>query len=120
MKKGSEAPMDTEKLMFRTGLMSGERILVTGGGTGLGKEMAEAFLALGATVYILGRRGAVLEETRDELMGRHGGKLVALPCPFTRSGLSAPLPRFGHGQSQHCASGAASSTCPSPWLTPRL
>ncbi|MFN8921063.1 MAG: short-chain dehydrogenase, partial [Hyphomonadaceae bacterium] len=30
--------------MFRTGLMSGERILVTGGGTGLGKEMAEAFL----------------------------------------------------------------------------
>lgn len=72
--------MDVEKLMFRTGLMSGERILVTGGGTGLGKEMAEAFLALGATVYILGRRGAVLEETRDELMGRHGGKVVALPC----------------------------------------
>ena len=72
--------MDVEKLMFRTGLMSGERIVVTGGGTGLGKEMAEAFLALGATVYILGRRGAVLEETRDELMGRHGGKVVALPC----------------------------------------
>lgn len=72
--------MDVEKLMFRTGLMSGERILVTGGGTGLGKEMAEAFLALGATVYILGRRGAVLEETRDELIGRHGGKVVALPC----------------------------------------
>lgn len=72
--------MDREKLMFRTGLMAGERILVTGGGTGLGKEMAEAFLALGATVYILGRRGAVLEETRDELMGRHGGKVVALPC----------------------------------------
>lgn len=72
--------MDREKLMFRTGLMAGERILVTGGGTGLGKEMAEAFLALGATVYILGRRGAVLEETRDELLGRHGGKVVALPC----------------------------------------
>ncbi|MFN7605414.1 MAG: SDR family NAD(P)-dependent oxidoreductase, partial [Hyphomonadaceae bacterium] len=72
--------MDVEKLMFRTGLMAGERILVTGGGTGLGKELAEAFLALGATVYILGRRGAVLEETRDELMGRHGGKIVALPC----------------------------------------
>lgn len=72
--------MDREKLMFRTGLMAGERILVTGGGTGLGKEMAEAFLALGATVYILGRRGAVLEETRDELMGRNGGKVVALPC----------------------------------------
>lgn len=72
--------MDSEKLMFRAGLMNGERILVTGGGTGLGKEMAEAFLALGATVYILGRRGSVLEETRDELMGRHGGKVVALAC----------------------------------------
>jgi NAD(P)-dependent dehydrogenase (short-subunit alcohol dehydrogenase family) len=80
MKMGSKAPMDSEKLMFRAGLMTGERILVTGGGTGLGKEMAEAFLALGATVYILGRRGSVLEETRDELMGRHGGKVVALAC----------------------------------------
>lgn len=72
--------MDPKKLMFRPGLMAGERILVTGGGTGLGKEMAEAFLALGAEVYILGRRGAVLEETRDELMGRHGGRVVAVPC----------------------------------------
>jgi NAD(P)-dependent dehydrogenase (short-subunit alcohol dehydrogenase family) len=68
--------MDTSKLMFRTDLMKGARILVTGGGTGLGKEMAEAFLALGATVYIWGRRGAVLEETASELMAKHGGKMV--------------------------------------------
>jgi NAD(P)-dependent dehydrogenase (short-subunit alcohol dehydrogenase family) len=69
--------MDTSKLMFRADLMKDERILVTGGGTGLGKEMAEAFLALGATVYIWGRRGAVLDEAAAELMAKHGGKVVA-------------------------------------------
>lgn len=69
--------MDLDKLMYRPGLMASERVLVTGGGTGLGKEMAEAFLALGATVYIWGRRGAVLDETAAELMGKHGGKVVA-------------------------------------------
>jgi NAD(P)-dependent dehydrogenase (short-subunit alcohol dehydrogenase family) len=72
--------MDAAKLMFKDGLMDGQRILVTGGGTGLGKEMAEAFLKLGATVYILGRRGGVLQETAEELMGRHGGKVGAIPC----------------------------------------
>ena len=54
--------MDVSKLMFRQGLMGGARILVTGGGTGLGKEMSEAFLKLGATVYICGRRQTKLDE----------------------------------------------------------
>ena len=44
--------MDTSQLMFKDGLLKGERILVTGGGTGLGKEMAEGFLSLGAEVHI--------------------------------------------------------------------
>ncbi|MFN3836060.1 MAG: SDR family oxidoreductase [Glycocaulis sp.] len=72
--------MDTSKLMFRTGLMKGERILVTGGGTGLGKEMAEGFLKLGAEVHICGRRGGVCEETAAELMDLHGGKVVPHAC----------------------------------------
>ena len=54
--------MDTTKLMYRDGLMAGERVLVTGGGTGLGKEMAEGFLKLGAEVHICGRRGQVCAE----------------------------------------------------------
>lgn len=72
--------MDTDKLMFKPGLMAGERILVTGGGTGLGKEMAEGFLKLGAEVHICGRRGQVCEETASELMEKHGGKVVAHAC----------------------------------------
>ena len=66
--------------MFRYGLMDGERILVTGGGTGLGKEMAEGFLKLGATVYICGRRQGKLDETAAELQEKHGGKIVGMAC----------------------------------------
>ncbi|HEY1414369.1 MAG TPA: SDR family oxidoreductase [Caulobacteraceae bacterium] len=72
--------MSPDDLMFRPGLMKGHRILVTGGGTGLGKVMAEALLMLGAEVYICGRRGGVLEETAKELSGAHGGKMVPIAC----------------------------------------
>jgi NAD(P)-dependent dehydrogenase (short-subunit alcohol dehydrogenase family) len=63
--------------MFRDGLFSGKRILVTGGGTGLGKAMAERFLSLGAEIFICGRRKAVCDATGEELMARHGGKVHA-------------------------------------------
>ena len=51
--------------MYQSNLMAGRRILVTGGGTGLGKAMAERFLELGADVAICGRRQAVCEATAD-------------------------------------------------------
>ncbi len=72
--------MTPDDLMFKPGLMKGERILITGGGTGLGKVMAEACLMLGAEVYICGRRGGVLEATAKELMGAHGGKVTGIAC----------------------------------------
>ena len=72
--------MDISKLMFRDGLMEGERILVTGGGTGLGKVMSEAFLKLGAEVHICGRRQNKLDETAGELTGKHGGTMVGHAC----------------------------------------
>jgi NAD(P)-dependent dehydrogenase (short-subunit alcohol dehydrogenase family) len=75
-----EDAMTPDDLMFKPGLMKGQRILVTGGGTGLGKVMAEAFLMLGAEVYIWGRRGGVLQDAANELMAAHGGKVVAQPC----------------------------------------
>ena len=55
--------------MFKEGLLSGQRILITGGGTGLGKEIAARYVELGADVWIAGRRGAVLERTANDLGG---------------------------------------------------
>ena len=72
--------MTPDDLMFKPGLMKGQRILITGGGTGLGKVMAEACLILGAEVYICGRRGGVVEATAKELTDAHGGKCVGLAC----------------------------------------
>jgi short-subunit dehydrogenase involved in D-alanine esterification of teichoic acids len=47
-------------------LFNGQRILVTGGGTGLGRAMAEHFLAQGADIAICGRRKQVCDETAAE------------------------------------------------------
>jgi NAD(P)-dependent dehydrogenase (short-subunit alcohol dehydrogenase family) len=65
--------------MFRTDLLLNKRILITGGGTGLGKGMAQRFLELGAEVYICGRREEVLKETAAELSAT-GGRIHALAC----------------------------------------
>jgi NAD(P)-dependent dehydrogenase (short-subunit alcohol dehydrogenase family) len=66
--------------MFRTDLLHSKRILITGGGTGLGKAMAHRFLQFGATVYICGRRQEVLEQTAAELSAATHGSIHALPC----------------------------------------
>jgi NAD(P)-dependent dehydrogenase (short-subunit alcohol dehydrogenase family) len=62
--------------MFKDQLLAGRRILVTGGGTGLGKSMAEKFLSLGAEVHICGRRKGVCDDTATELMDSYGGKVM--------------------------------------------
>lgn len=58
--------------MFRTDLFSGKTILVTGGGSGLGKAMATRFAGLGADVTILGRRRDVLETAAAEIRNETG------------------------------------------------
>src|SRR6201996_5184723 len=63
--------------MFNEQLLAGRRILVTGGGTGLGKSMAARFLQLGAEVHICGRRKSVCDETATELMDLHGGRVTS-------------------------------------------
>ena len=61
--------------MFKEDLLKGKRILVTGGGSGLGKEMSRYFLRYGAEVLICGRRVGVLEDTAKELMDENGGSV---------------------------------------------
>jgi NAD(P)-dependent dehydrogenase (short-subunit alcohol dehydrogenase family) len=66
--------------MFQPDLLKNKRILITGGGTGLGRAMAERFLQLGAVVYICGRRSDVLEQTCKELANSTGGEIHFRVC----------------------------------------
>jgi len=59
--------------MFKEGLLKGKRVLITGGGTGIGKEIAAKYLQLGAELWIAGRRGAVLDSCSKELTAKYGG-----------------------------------------------
>ena len=59
--------------MFKDNLLAGQRILITGGGSGLGKEFTEAYSLLGAEVHICGRRGSVLQNTAIEISKKTGG-----------------------------------------------
>ncbi|MDA0997508.1 MAG: SDR family oxidoreductase [Proteobacteria bacterium] len=61
--------------MFADGLLKGKKILITGGGTGLGRAMAERFMRLGAAVVICGRREDVLADTSKELAAATGGNI---------------------------------------------
>ncbi len=66
--------------MFRPDLLAGKRILITGGGTGLGKSMGRRFLELGADLAICGRRGDVLEETAHEHAQATGKEVTTHVC----------------------------------------
>ena len=57
--------------MFKNDLLKDKRILVTGGGTGLGKEMASHFAKHGAELYICGRRENVLQDTANEIIDKY-------------------------------------------------
>jgi NAD(P)-dependent dehydrogenase (short-subunit alcohol dehydrogenase family) len=66
--------------MFTNDLLKGKRILITGGGTGIGRAMAERFLQLGATLYICGRRINVIQQTATELAAATGGSIEGFAC----------------------------------------
>jgi len=66
--------------MFQPDLLKGKRILVTGGGTGLGRSMSHRFLELGANVVICGRREDVLEQTAEELTKETGAEIETVRC----------------------------------------
>jgi NAD(P)-dependent dehydrogenase (short-subunit alcohol dehydrogenase family) len=66
--------------MFETGLLANKKILVTGGGTGLGAAMGRRFLELGAELVICGRRLEVLEETAALFRKETGGTITVVRC----------------------------------------
>ena len=66
--------------MFKDGLLKGKRILVTGGGTGLGEVMATAYAKLGADVYICGRRANVLDEAAKKMADASGARVKGIAC----------------------------------------
>lgn len=72
--------------MLRADALKGKVILVTGGGTGLGKSMAGYFLQLGAKVVITSRKQDILENTAAALMEGFGGEVIPLVCDVSDPG----------------------------------
>lgn len=89
-----------ENLMLRDDALKGRTITITGGGTGLGRSMAETFLRLGANVCITSRKLDTLEKTAQELMAMTGGTVLPVACDVRKHLdvdrlVSAVMDRFG-------------------------
>ncbi|APS39385.1 MULTISPECIES: SDR family oxidoreductase [Salegentibacter] len=72
--------MDFTKKMLRDDALKGKTIIVTGGGSGLGKAMTKYFMELGANVAITSRNLEKLQNTAKELEDETGGKCFAVQC----------------------------------------
>jgi NAD(P)-dependent dehydrogenase (short-subunit alcohol dehydrogenase family) len=72
--------------MFEKGLLAGKRILITGGGSGLGAAMGRRFAELGAELVICGRRLELLEATAARLRSEFGGKVIPVQCDIRDGG----------------------------------
>jgi NAD(P)-dependent dehydrogenase (short-subunit alcohol dehydrogenase family) len=66
--------------MFEKGLLAGKRILVTGGGSGLGAAMGRRFVELGAELIICGRRLELLEAAAARMRNELGGRIGVIGC----------------------------------------
>ena len=72
--------MDYTQKMLRDDALKGKTIVVTGGGSGLGKAMSTYFLELGANVVITSRNMEKLENTAKELEEKTGGQVLPVQC----------------------------------------
>lgn len=66
--------------MLKDDALKGQTIIVTGGGTGLGRAMGKYFLELGANLVITSRKMEVLEKAAKELESETGGKVLPIQC----------------------------------------
>src|SRR5207245_11096083 len=88
------------RCMFQADLLQDKVILVTGGGTGLGRAMGERFLELGAKVAICGRRQEVAEQAAADMARTKGGETFATRCDVRQAEqvealMDAVIERFG-------------------------
>src|SRR5260221_2664723 len=67
-------------MMFEKDLLKSKRVLITGGGTGLGRSIGDRYLALGADLVICGRREAVLKEAADRFARECGAQVETHVC----------------------------------------
>lgn len=72
------------KGMLAPDSLKGQTIIITGGGTGLGKSMGKYMLELGANLVITSRKMEVLEKTAHELESQTGGKVIPLACDIRK------------------------------------
>jgi NAD(P)-dependent dehydrogenase (short-subunit alcohol dehydrogenase family) len=92
--------MSYKEGMLREGALDDKTIIVTGGGTGLGRSMAAYFLKLGANVVICSRRLEVLEKTASELTSETGGQVLPVACDVRKTEeienvISKAIEKFG-------------------------
>jgi len=80
MSDSIEINPETKQGMLRDDALKGKTIIVTGGGTGLGKSMGTYFLKLGANLVITSRKLDVLKQTALEMEAETGGKVLAVAC----------------------------------------
>jgi len=66
--------------MFKNGELKDKVIVVTGGGSGLGKSMARYFLTLGAKVVITSRKLEKLQQAAEEMKQGTGGDVLTIAC----------------------------------------
>lgn len=86
--------------MLKDDALKGKTIVVTGGGTGLGRAMGTYFLKLGANLVITSRKIDVLEKTAAEMSNETGGQVLPLQCDVrdyaqVEQVLSAAVAKFG-------------------------
>lgn len=70
--------------MLKPGALKDKTIIITGGGTGLGRSMGKYFLELGANLVIASRKIDVLQNTADQLEKETGGKVLAVGCDIRK------------------------------------
>lgn len=86
--------------MLKDNALLDQTIVVTGGGTGLGKSMATYYSSLGANVVITSRKLDVLEATAQEISAKTGREVLAISCDVRREDevsnlLAQTLKKFG-------------------------